>query len=499
VDAPPLSYRRLAANVLAGAGGRVVAIAVALALATVLVRVLGLAAYGTWAFFFVLIGYHGQFDLGLSVAVERAVARASGPGAVTPVGVILNSGVAICVVLSLAFAAVAVLPLPDAWLAPLGDPRATRDCLRVMPICLLCSNVAAVAGAGLTGLQRTTTVVLQRSVMGAVTALLVIGLALAGERRLDVLLLAYAAGLLATAALSWSAVRADVPALRFAPWRVSGEAVRDLAVVGGTLQATHLASQAGDQALRVVLGSAYGAAAIGVYDLSSRAAIAPRSLMASLLVALVPFAAAREGGGRSALSESLQRTTRFATLAITAGTVALFFVAHPLMSLWLGGGDGVSDARRMLQWLLVALAVQSVTSPMVAMARAAGRPGPESIAAIIAQPLGVAAAMSAASLANAVAAYAVVTTIGGLGLWWWLKRRLALDGLSWRESAALVAVGVGTTAAAAAARAAADTWQIDAWPTVIAVGVATLGAIVPLALLTGAVAPEEQRALIGRR
>ena len=60
VDAPSLSYGRLVANVLAGAAGRAAAIATALALTTVLVRTLGLAAYGTWSFFFVLIGYQGQ-------------------------------------------------------------------------------------------------------------------------------------------------------------------------------------------------------------------------------------------------------------------------------------------------------------------------------------------------------------------------------------------------------------------------------------------------------
>jgi O-antigen/teichoic acid export membrane protein len=501
VDASTLSYRRLAANALAGAGGRIAAIAVALILATVLVRRLGLETYGTWAFFFVLIGYHGQFDLGLSVAVERSVARAAGRGETARLGVFLNAGIAMSVLLSLALAAVALLPLPDAWLARLGDPGVVRGCLRVMPVCLLCSNVAAVAGAGLTGLQRTTTVALQRSVMGAATALVVIGLAIAGERRLDVLLVAYAAGLLATAGLSWRAVRTDAPGLRFAPWRVSGEAIRELAVVGGALQATHFVAQAGDQAMRVVLGSAHGAAAIGLYDLASRAAIAPRSLMASLLVALVPFAAAREGHGRIALSESLQRATRYATLAIAAGTVAGFFVAQPLMALWLGGGPGVREAQRMLEWLLVALAIQSVTSPMVAMARAAGRPGAESIGAAIAQPLGVAAAMWSPSLVAAVAAHAAVTTAAGLGLWWWLKRALGLDALPWRDVAALGATSAGAVAAAAAARAAADGWQLGPWPTMAAVAAATVGALVPLALATGAVSPDEQRVLVrlGRR
>ena len=95
VDAPSLSYGRLVANVLAGAAGRAAAIATALVLSTVLVRTLGLAAYGTWSFFFVLIGYQGQFDLGLSVAVERAVARAAVAGDRARIDILLNTGVAL--------------------------------------------------------------------------------------------------------------------------------------------------------------------------------------------------------------------------------------------------------------------------------------------------------------------------------------------------------------------------------------------------------------------
>ena len=359
MDAPSLSYRRFAANVLAGGSARVAAIVTALVLATALVHILGLSAYGTWAFFFVLIGYHGQFDLGLSVAVERAVARAAGRGDTARIDALLNAGLAMSVVLSALLQALAALPLPDAWLARVGEAGAVRDCVRVLPACLLCSNVAAVAGAGLTGLQRTTTLALQRTLMGAATALVVIALAVAGVHRLDALLAAYSLGLLATAALSWRAVRNGVAGLRFAPWRVTADTAGELARVGGTLQATHLVAQAGDQGLRVVLGSAYGAAAIGVYDLASRAAIAPRSLMASLLVALVPFAAAREdSGGRAALSDSLRRTTRYATLAIAAGTITGLSVAgavHDAVARRHGAGHR-STPRRIFELLLVALA-----------------------------------------------------------------------------------------------------------------------------------------------
>ena len=162
MDAPSLSYRRFVDNVLAGGSARVAAIVTALALATVLVRVLGLSAYGTWAFFFVLIGYHGQFDLGLSVAVERAVARAAGRGdprastcSSTPGG---DERRALRAAPGAGGAAAA------GHVAGARRRGGRRARLRARAAGLsACSNVAAVAGAGLTGLQRTTTLALQRT------------------------------------------------------------------------------------------------------------------------------------------------------------------------------------------------------------------------------------------------------------------------------------------------------------------------------------------------
>jgi O-antigen/teichoic acid export membrane protein len=325
----------------------------------------------------------------------------------------------------------------------------------------------------------------------------VIALAVAGVRRPDALLLAYTAGLLVTAALSWRQVRVDVPSLRLAPWRVSAAAVRDLARVGGTLQATHLVAQLGDQGLRLILGSAHGSAAIGIYDLASRAAIVPRSLMASLLVALVPFAAARAtSGGRAELSDSLRRSTRYATLTLAAGTAAGWFAAEPFMSVWLGGaGPAVDDARHLLQGLVLALGIQSVTSPMVALARAMGRPGGEALATTLAQPLALLGAAWTASLVPAVLAYAAVTTAAAGVLWWWLKHRLAVDGLPARETLALVAVAAGAAVAAAVARAAADALAIGPVPTLIAVGAVAVATVGGLALATGAISHDERRLL----
>lgn len=383
MDAPSLSYRRLVANVAAGAGGRLAAIVIALALATVLVHALGAADYGTWSFFFVLIGYHAQFDFGLSVAVERAVARAMAEDRPGRVAALLHAGLALALALS-ATLQVLLPAIPDRWLASLGDPAAVRRCLLVLPLCLACSNAAAVAGAGLSGLQRTTTLAVQRTVAGGGTALVMIALALVGVRRLDVLLLVSAAGLLLTAVASWRAVAPAVGGLPLRLVPIDRDAVRELTRIGGTLQVTTLAAQLGDQTLRALLGAQFGPAVMGTYDLASRAAIAPRSLMASLLVALVPFAAGRErAGGRAALSDSLQRSTRYAALMLIAGTVSGIAVAGPLMDVWLGGaGQALGQAQGLFELLLVSLGLQSIASPMVALARAAGRPGPEALTTV---------------------------------------------------------------------------------------------------------------------
>ena len=229
---------------------------------------------------------------------------------------------------------------------------------------------------------------------------------MAGVRRLDVLLVVYALGLLVTAVSAGARCGRRARPSRRGRGAPPRDAARELAIVGGTLQVTHLVAQAGDQGLRVVLGSAFGAAAIGLYDLASRAAIAPRSLMASLLVALVPFAAAREDrDGLAALSDSLQRSTRYAALAIAAGTIVGLFVAGAVHdAVARHGGRGPRRRHRILELLLVALAVQSMTSPMVALARAAGRAGPEAVSTSLAQPLALAVAAHASTLVLAVAA-----------------------------------------------------------------------------------------------
>ena len=181
--------------------------------------------------------------------------------------------------------------------------------------------------------------------------------------------------------------------------------------------------------------------------------------------------------------------------------LALLSLAGPFMALWLGdGGRATLDAQRILELLLLTLAVQSATSPMVALARAAGRPGAEAVAAMVAQPLALVAAAQAAALVPAVAAYAAVTTVASVIVWWWLKRALGLRGVSTRDLAALAFVAAGTVGAAAAARWSADAAAAGPWLTLLMVPAAAALAAAALSVVAGAIHADERRRLaaIGR-
>jgi O-antigen/teichoic acid export membrane protein len=334
-------------------------------------------------------------------------------------------------------------------------------------------------------------------VTGAVGTLLVAALALAGLRRLDLLLVVYAGALLVTAILSWRAVARTAGPLPLRPWHAEAGAIRELAGFGGVLQLTTVVAQLGDQALRVVLGARFGAAAIGTYDLASRAAMAPRSVMASLLVALVPFAAARERqGGSAALSDALQRSTRYAMLVLLAGTAAGLAVAGPLMAVWLGDAvETASDTRRLFELLLVSLAVQSIASPMVALARAAGRPRPEALVTLAAQPIAVAVAWAAPTPVMAVAGAAVVLMASAAVLWTWLKVSLGLRGLSPDELARLGAVAAAVGLAAWGARQLTEVSAPWPWVPLVLVPPALAGLTGALAVAWNGVSAEERRVL----
>jgi O-antigen/teichoic acid export membrane protein len=444
---------RFRANVAATLVGRLGAMAVALVFATLLSRWIGLARYGTWSVYAAFLGFSSVLDFGLVVAVERAVAHAHAGGDLGRVPALVHGARSLALLLgaglfAIVLAAALAIPAP-AWQA-LGDPVEARQAALVLPIAFVLNLQAAVWAAALTGLRRSAEAHLLRVGGTAVAAALTLGLVWRGGIAVPAMLLAYAVVIFVTGgAVAWR-----VKALVAAPWprwpgRWDSAAVRVLAGVGSAVQASTLAAQAGDLAFRSILGARFGAAAIGAYDLATRAAMAPRHAASAVPVALVPQAQAQAvSDGPGSLAALHARSVALVALVVVGAAAGAWILVAPLLTLWLGTRPELGDVATLVRVLLIFHAVLAIGAVASAIGRALGRPGPEAIAAVAGNAAGVAAAGLTVSREDAVAAFAAMVAASAVVQAVWIARR---EGLRWPGSGdALRILGVGAAAFAGA-------------------------------------------------
>jgi len=396
-------------------------------------------------------------DFGLVVAVERGVAHADAAGDRGRIPHLLYAGRTLALLLgvvlfAIAASAVALLPV-RAW-AAIGDPIEARQAALVLPVAFALNLQAAVWAAALTGLRRSAEAHVLRVAGTALAALLTLATVWQQAVAVRGMLLVYSAVIFATGgAVAWR-VHTLVGAPHWPRWpgRWDGAAARALAGIGGTVQASTLAAQAGDLALRSMLGARFGAAAIGAYDLATRAAMAPRHAASAVPVALVPQAQAQAvAEGRASLGRLHARSVALVALVVVGGTAGAWLIVSPLLALWLGTRPELGDLAALMRLLLVFHAALAVGAVASAMGRALGRPGPEAIAAIAGNGLGIAAASLAAHRDGAVAAFATLVAVSTLGQAVWIVRREQLRWPTAADAARILGVG---------AAALAGTWAI---------------------------------------
>jgi O-antigen/teichoic acid export membrane protein len=447
VTAPAPRFR---ANVAATLAGRLGTMAIAIVFATLLAHWMGLSRYGTWSVFATFLGFSSVLDFGLAVAVERAVAQADASRQPARIPQILHAARTLAALLGVAIgvlsvAAVVLVP-PDAWRA-IGDPEEARRAAVVLPVAFTLNLQAAAWAAALTGLRRSAEAHLLRvagtAAAAFVTALLVVRV---GSDVGDMLLAYSVAIFVSGGVIAWR-VRALIGPQAWPRWpgRWDAAAARALAGVGGLVQLSTLASQGGDLALRSVLGAGFGPAAIGVYDLAARAAIAPRHAASALPVALVPQAQAQAvSAGPASLAALHVRSVQLVALVVVAGAAGAWLAVPPLLTLWLGPRPELVDVATLLRLLLIAHVALAIGTVASAIGRALGRPGPEAIAAVAGNVGGVAAATFGADPAGAVGAFTAVVVVTTVVQALWIARR---EGLRWPTAVETARVaGVGAAA-----------------------------------------------------
>jgi O-antigen/teichoic acid export membrane protein len=500
MDHPPAlsfdlpEYSSLAKNTLATFLGRLCAIGLGVLLSMVLFRALEPARYGLWSLLVLLSGYSMTFDFGLSAAVEQRVASLAASNDVAGIQETLNAALA---VVFGAFLVLQVLATGAAWV--LGFAGRWADVTRalvVLPACIGMTAGSLVVGAGLSGLQRMPTLHLWRSIgMTAATAA-TIALALRGTTRLDLLLVVYAAGGPLAAAKQWLSLRRLVRGLRLAPaWNraVVGRLFR----FGGVLQAATMAPVVADYVFRLVVGARFGIAYAGVYDLASRAGVALRSVAGALFTTMVPFGVhALECGDRDEASRLNRLAIKYTALLMLPASVLLFRYAGPLMHAWLGTAPVVLHVQHAFQALLAAHAIASLAVPAAMLGRSAARPGPEAVVTTLAAALGLAACLLAPGFFSSIVIFGFAPTLGALGIWAWITRRLGLRFGSGRDLAAIASLSVAGYVVAVVADRLLGPASVSGSLVAVAAGIAVAMLAVALLAHAGGVLNERERSLL---
>lgn len=495
--------RRLAANTMHAASGRVASILLWLALTPALYRALGPEGFGVWSLFYALTGYLGALDFGLAPATTRHVSAARARGADREAGAFATVSVLGYVVLGLAW--LALMPL-------VRDPL--LDFLRVPAAVRGAAGFAFVAGSlvfALTGATNTIVFVLQGydrfdlgnyatitvSVVQAAGFLLTLhfGWGIVG------LVCSTAAGWASAALAGLALVRVGAPHFRWAAPRFASAFVRESLVFGTPLQLANLLAVAHQQLDKLLLSRYVALAAVAPYELGLRISTALTTFPQLLLLALVPPATRFHTTGQDErLAELYRRSNRyilFAALTVTAGAVA---GAARVFEAWLGQPD--AQAALALRGLIVAACAGLASGMGSVTARSIGRPQLEaelSAAALLVHLVlglalvrthGIAGVLLALAAGNVLGVVWFVFRVAGvLG---WPRLSTLLDG----APRAFLALVSGVAAGLGLDRVLPHPSGVLAWPLLLLVGATGSLVAVAVAFATRYVAPSELRRLL---
>jgi O-antigen/teichoic acid export membrane protein len=329
--------RRLVTGVVWNALGRGVPLLVALAITPVLVHMLGTDRWGLFTLALAMVGIFGVFDLGLGMALTRAVSEAIGDGrgrdAPAMVGATIWALLGVSAVMGgLAYAFMPVL-IGRVLIVPPGLEAEALTAFRVLaagaPLVVLNAALWGVLAAW-QRFRAANIVNMPVSVfyyLGPVLALLwwdsLVGVMVA-------LVLVRLVSGLAYAALAWR----DVPGLGLARARFG--LLRPLLRQGGWMSLSGALTQLLLYADRFLIGALIGLTAVAFYatplDLVMRMWILPVAVAQALMPAIA--SSYRTAPGRTVLL--LRRGTLIVAGLVLPACLVLIALAHWLLWLWLG-------------------------------------------------------------------------------------------------------------------------------------------------------------------
>lgn len=410
--------RRLAANTVFAAGGRLTQLAVWMVFTPAILHALGPEGYAVWALFFALTGYLGTFDFGLSQGTLRQVAAARQRGDEREGGDSATLAVLGFVVLGLLWLAAGLLVrnFLVAWLRiPESLVPAARLAIPISAAIFVVSGISSVIGAVLQGYGRFD---LAARPVFALSIALAAGFlwVLARQLGLPGLMWTMLAGWSASAVLAGLLLRGAAPGFRWSRPVAALSHLRTAFAFGGPMQVSNLLAAIHTQVDKILLSRLGRLSAVAPYELGNRIAIAGGTFPQLLLLALLPEVAALHAAGDTDRLHALYvRGSRWLLSATAILFSGMLGGADRLYAMWIGGSQ--PDAALALRLIGATTAIAVATGIGTTLARGIGRTDLETWSLVIATGIHVPLA------------------------WWWIPR-LGLPGalLAYTVST-LVAVG----------------------------------------------------------
>lgn len=490
-QAPGLA-RRIAANTLHAASGRVVALVLWLVLTPAILKTLGAEGFGVWSLFFALTGYLGALDLGFSQATLRYVAAAHATDDAQTGGGVATLSLLGYLVLGLLWA----LVIPAVREPVLHFLRVTPD---VRPGAAYAITMGALVFA-LAGFTNTCVAVLQGSGRFdlANLVLLIVSAVQAAGIVLAIRMHGGLQGMVASTAIAWGlalivalgVIAAAVPRFRWGAPAAALRHVHSVWTFGGPMQLSNVLGVMHQQVDKVLLARFVALAAVAPYELGLRVSTAASTFSQLLLLAMLPAASAIHASHDGAALEQLfRRANRYVLTVAAVLTAAFAGSAGPMFAAWLGTPP--AGAELALRGLIGVAYLAIAAGVGGAIARGAGRTDLEAECSALAFGVHVALGLALVPRFGLIGAIAAIAAGNLLGMLWFLWR---LSGaLAWRRMPVLLEpfgwplliVAVGTAAGLGLGQLHLPGALGTPWPRFLLVGGASVIAAALVATLSG--------------
>jgi O-antigen/teichoic acid export membrane protein len=342
-------------------------IAVGFILMPFVVHAVGDRWYGMWVLVGTMIGYYGYFDFGLSVAVQRFIARAIGHRDDTEINRLLSTAFFLFLVLGvLAFiASASVALLAPNFLTDAEEIRVFRIVVLILGMSVAVSFAIAPVNGLFTGHMRFDVATTLQFVALIARTILIVYFMRAGYSIIALGVITFLAGLFENLGKIWYA-RKLFPDARVRRSLYTPGRLRELFLYGGKIFISQLAELVRFQINQPVIAAFINLSAVTMFNIAGTLAYYFRSLIQALSGVLVPMYARQQAeGDNTALAKSHLFTTKLTSVVAILGGGAMIVFGEPFIHLWMGPQYG--NAYPSLVVLAIGTTVFMTQQPAMAM------------------------------------------------------------------------------------------------------------------------------------